>query len=109
MRKLLLTLLLAAALPAAAQDTPKNLEPIPDPGPPPQAGDESLEPQVTIVKGAQETREEYRVNGKLYMVKVTPKSGVPYYLVDETGGGTLLRHDSLDTGIRPPMWVLHSW
>jgi len=108
MRRLLFPLLFAA-ISAWADDAPKNPQPAPDPGPPPQAEDESLEPQVTIIKEPGETREEYRVNGKLYMVKVTPNSGIPYYLVDETGGGTLIRRDNLDTGIRPPMWVIHSW
>jgi hypothetical protein len=109
MRKFLSILLLSVALPVLAEDAPKNLQPIPDPGPPPQAEDQSLEPQVTIIKRDTETVEEYRVNGKLYMMKVTPKSGIPYYLVDETGGGTLIRRDSLDSGVRPPMWVIHSW
>ncbi len=109
MRRLLFILLFAVALPVFAEDTPKDLQPIPDPGPPPQAEDQSLEPQVTIIKRGTDTVEEYRINGKLYMMKVTPKSGIPYYLVDETGGGNLIRRDSLDTGIRPPMWVIHSW
>ena len=37
-----------------------------------------------------ETREEFRANGKLYMVKVTP-AGKTYYLVDHQGNGQLSR------------------
>jgi hypothetical protein len=44
-----------------------------------EAFDANLEPQVTIVKKETETREEYRIKGKLYMVKVTPAVGKPYY------------------------------
>ncbi len=50
-----------------------------------EAFDENLEPQVTIVKSETETREEFRIKGKLYMVKVTPAVGKPYYLVEPPG------------------------
>jgi hypothetical protein len=50
--------------------------------------------------------EEYRVNGRLYMMKVTPPHGVSYYLVDDRGDGTFSRKDALDTGVRVPMWVI---
>ena len=43
------------------------------------------------------------------MVKVTPAHGKPYYLVDTVGKGDFTRHDSYDTGTRPPMWVIHQW
>ena len=116
------------ALPAAAQNpgdrplpaqapAPKGkpaagkLQPLPEP-PPPPAGmelDPSLEPQVTIKKGAKETVEEFRIRGRLYMIKVTPSHGVPYYLIDESGKGDFSRRDGYDTGTRPPMWVIHQW
>ena len=48
----------------------------------------------------------YRVNGKLYAVKVTPPHGVPYFLMDDIGDGTMSRRDSLDSGLRVPQWVL---
>ena len=111
MRNLLAILLLSAALPAAAAERPGNLQPVPDP-PPPPAGfelDTAFEPQVTILKRGTDTVEEYRVGGKLYMLKVTPASGIPYYLIDEKGDGKMTRQDSFDSGIRPPMWVIHSW
>jgi hypothetical protein len=43
------------------------------------------------------------------MIKVIPPHGKPYFLVDESGGGDFVRRDSLDTGLRPPMWVIHQW
>ena len=118
MRRLLLLLLLGAALPAYAQSTtetpprPPNLQPAPDPPPPPPGYelDPALEPQVTIMQRGTDTVEEYRVAGKLYMIKVTPSHGVPYYLLDERGDGQFTRQDSaFDSGIRPPMWVIYSW
>jgi len=89
------------------------------PTPPPMpAGDaeksideeNSLEPQVTIVRRAESIVEEYRVNGQLYMVKVTPNVGPAYYLVDTDGDGSLetTRH-SLDANHNIPQWILFSW
>lgn len=93
----------------AAQPTPANLEPLP---PPPtfDAGPDAAadsEPEVTITKNKEQTVEEYRVGGKLYMIKITPKHGVPYYLVDDRGDGKFSRQESLDSGVRPPRWVIH--
>ena len=67
----------------------------------------SEEPQVTITKESGQTIEEYRVGGRLYMIKITPKHGKPYYLVDDQGDGKFVRQDSLDTGFRVPLWVIH--
>jgi hypothetical protein len=93
--------LAAAAPPVFAQaDRPADLQPIPEPPPPPaplDGGDVTTEPQ------------EYRMNGKLYMVKVTPSHGVPYYLMDENGMGVMTRYDDLDTGLRVPKWVIFSF
>jgi hypothetical protein len=110
MRRLLGIALLGIALPLAAQQPPK-LEPLPAPPPPPPglAPDPSLEPQVTITKRGEDKVEEYRVNGKLYAMKVTPPHGAPYFLVDESGNGVMSRRDSLDSGLRVPQWVIHTF
>lgn len=110
LRRHLLVPLLAVlvALPALAQKAPpKDLQPLPAP-PPPPAGSEAdaLEPQVTIVKRENETVEEYRIGGKLYMMKVTPAHGKSYYLVDHRGDGVFSRQDSFDSGLRVPQWVI---
>jgi len=133
MRTILATLLLAFALPVLAQSpgdralpaqTPvqkpaakpfsrgnQQLQPIPEPPPPPPGMelDPALEPQVTIQRRADQTVEEFRLNGRLYMVKVTPRHGVPYYLIDNVGRGEFVRYDNYDTRTRPPMWVLFQW
>ncbi|MFO7541796.1 MAG: DUF2782 domain-containing protein [Thiobacillus sp.] len=99
---LLLTLLLSGlAVAAPPSDRPPELKPVPD-GPP--GVDDA--PAVTIKPSAQGRVIEYRANGKLFMLKVIPKVGKPYYLVDQKGDGQFARQDSLDSGMRPPMWVV---
>ena len=109
----LLPLLIAIALPVwAQQDRPADLKPLPAiPPPPPEMSswDQALEPQVTIKKTDREEQEEYRVNGQLYMVKVTPSHGVPYYLYDDVGNGDFTRRDAQDSGVRVPKWVIKRW
>lgn len=113
MRSFVVALLLAAALPLAAQEAkPPELQPLPEPPPLPPGYelDPALEPQVTILKRGTDTVEEYRLNGKLYMIKVTPSAtGIPYYLVDNRGDGNFVRYDNFDSGLRPPMWVIFSF
>ncbi|WP_374266175.1 DUF2782 domain-containing protein [Zoogloea sp.] len=104
-------LLLAVTASAWAQQQPPKLEPLPEPPPPPPGMelDAEQEPQVTIVKKGEDTVEEYRVNGQLYMIKVTPPHGVPYYLYDDVGNGDFMRRDAHDGGVRVPKWVIKRW
>lgn len=107
MRRLIVFLLSAVALNVAAQTQLPKLEPIPEPPPPPPGAlNESLEPQVTITRRGEDKVEEFRMNGRLYMLKVTPPHGVPYYLLDNTGDGSWVRQGSIDSGVRVPMWVI---
>ncbi|MDP1734962.1 MAG: DUF2782 domain-containing protein [Sulfuritalea sp.] len=107
MRRLIVVLLSAVALNVAAQTRPPKLEPIPEPPPPPAGAlNEALEPQVTIIKRGEDKVEEFRMSGKLYMMKVTPPHGVPYYLIDNAGNGIWSRQDVRDSGLRVPMWVI---
>ncbi len=107
MRRLLPLIFALAALPAAAQK-PADLQPLPDLPPPPVATPDNVpEPTVTITTRGQDRVEEYRINNKLYMMKVTPAhGGTPYYLIDERGDGAWVRHDLTDPGLRVPMWVI---
>lgn len=100
------TLVLLAASGAFGQQRPADLQPLPEAPPPPPMVDNVPEPQVTIVKRGEDTVEEFRVNGKLYMMKVTPPHGKPYYLVDQKGDGNWSRQDGNDSGLRVPMWVI---
>jgi hypothetical protein len=111
--RLLPALLCAAALPVLAQTRPADLQPLPEPPPPPPGllGDTDLEPQVTIRKRGEDKVEEYRLNGRLYMIRVTPPHGTPYYLVDPKGDGGFVRQDPgvADKALSVPMWVIHSF
>jgi hypothetical protein len=113
MRTILLVLLLAIGCTAYAQSPakPPVLQPIPEPPPPPPGfePDPALEPQVTILKRGIDTVEEYRIGGRLYMIKVIPPGGRPYYLIDHRGDGMFSRQDSFDSGIRVPMWVIRTF
>jgi len=71
---LLILLLLFPAASVWAKDEP------PPPPPPVQEGEEQLEPEVTIRQQGSRTIHEYRINGQLYMVKIVPRKGPPYYL-----------------------------
>lgn len=71
---------------------------------------EAMEPDITIIRKGEQVIEEYRVNGTLYMVKITPDVGAPYYIVDTDGDGNLeTRRSDLDKGTKVPQWLLHSW
>jgi hypothetical protein len=113
LRPLAALLFAAAVLPAAAQNRPPNLEPLPEPPPPPpgMVEDPGLEPQVTIRARGEDKVEEYRMNGKLYMIKVTPRHGTPYYLVDPKGDGGFVREEIVpgEKTLSVPMWVIHTF
>ncbi len=100
------TLALAVSATAFAQSAPLKLEPIPEP--PPAVGNlnDALEPQVTITKRGDDKVEEYRINGKLYMLKVIPTIGPSYFLLDNRGDGVWAKQDPRDSGVRVPMWVI---
>jgi hypothetical protein len=113
MRTLLIAGLLALSLEAIAQTgaraRPPGTVPLNDPPPPPAIveGDPALEPQVTIRTEGDQKIEEYRVRGKVYMMRVTPKHGRSYVLMDHKGDGTFTKQDNtLDPGVRVPQWVL---
>ncbi len=105
MRALFLSALACLCLSAYAQqpEPPTKGE---APPPPPLTDEAPGEPQVTITKETGQTIEEYRVGGHLYMIKITPKHGAPYYLVDDRGDGKFARQESLDSGFRVPRWVI---
>lgn len=66
-------------------------------------------PEVTIKKHDNgDTIEEYRQNGKITMVRITPPNGIPYTLLDTNGDGLLDRRDS-EGPIGPVYYTLYSW
>ena len=113
MRFLLTVMLLSAALAAEAQSQarplPPGSRPLEEPPPISQAteADSALQPQVTVRKEEDKEIAEYRMNGKLYMVRVTPRNGKPYTLTDPKGDGSFIRHDNtFSPNLVVPQWVL---
>ncbi|MCO7575175.1 MULTISPECIES: DUF2782 domain-containing protein [Pseudomonas] len=68
----------------------------------------SADPEVTIRTEGDKTIQEYRQNGFLYAIKVTPKGGKPYFLVRADGSdGNFIRSDQPDMLI--PSWKIFEW
>ena len=109
MKRLLAATLLFLPMALAAQEPadipqppryPTGVEPV----------DEAVpEPEVTIVERERDTIYEYRINGRLYMVKVQPQVGPPYYFIDQDGDGNMETRATDYTLIRVPHWVLATW
>lgn len=105
-------LLWCLALPAyAVDDRPPRLEAIteevPEPPMPVQSG-ETLEPDITIIRKGKNTIQEYRQSGRLYMIKVIPDIGPPYYFIDSDGDGRLDVNDG-ERGSQINMWKILEW
>lgn len=79
--------------------------------PPPLPEEEAeIQPEVVIRKRGSNTVEEYRINGQLYKVKVTPPRGAPYFLMDTDGDGLMdTRRNDLNADMVVPQWVLFRW
>ena len=85
----------------------ENIPPLP----PVLSSGEPLEPDVTIREAEQGTVYEYRIEGKLVMIKVQPKGGAaPYYFVDSDGDGELeYTADDPTGGMDVNQWILFRW
>ena len=113
-RLLIYGLLVAASVPLWAEEqAPPASEEVKTPQDQPTQGQPpSVVPgsDVVIIQHKDETVEEYRIGGRVYMIKVEPGKGVPYYLVDTDGDGKLETHYSdLTENIVIPQWVLFRW
>lgn len=99
----------------AAQDeleVPPEIPPVgtPEAPLPPKIKGEEIEPTVTIREEEERVVEEYSYNGVVYMVKVTPNVGPPYYLIDTDGDGNL--ETAPDKGlspVQPIQWKIKEW
>ncbi|HFC54466.1 MAG TPA: DUF2782 domain-containing protein [Gammaproteobacteria bacterium] len=113
MRRLIICLLLAAA-PAWAAD-PRPLPPRPEmsrtPLPMPEVKQGNVPEKEVVITTTRrsDSVEEYRVNGRLYMIKITPAKGFPYYLIDTDGDGDLdtRRNDLEEFPLN--QWILFRW
>jgi hypothetical protein len=102
--------------PLLAQDDLEKPPPIPPEGSeeipiPPKIQEEQIEPTVTIREEEGRMIEEYRLDGQIYMVKVTPPEGIPYYYIDTDGDGKLeldLDQQALNP-VQPVHWKVLEW
>jgi hypothetical protein len=78
---------------------------------PPKIQEEQIVPTVTIREEDERMIEEYRLDGQVYMVKVTPKGGIPYYYIDTDGDGRLeldMNQRALNP-VQPVYWKVKEW
>ncbi len=69
-----------------------------------------LAPEITIIDNGHRLVEEYRANGRIFMIKINPKKGPAYYLVDADGDGNFdTQKSDLSPNLLIPSWVLFSW
>lgn len=108
---LFMSLLLGAQAPAQKADDEDFAEaPLPPDLPDPLESGRPIEPEVTIIQRDDAMIEEYRLNGRMYMAKITPKIGKPYYLVDKDGDGRMeSRMSEIYDDFVVPQWILFSW
>jgi len=102
-----------AQQPAPSLEKPPTLQPLPEvpPGPSGAPSTNDSAPVITIRQEGANRIEEYRVNGHLYAIRVTPKGGVPYTMVDPDGSGKMVlaasgADDPAGRSVKPPRWVL---
>jgi hypothetical protein len=63
---------------------------------------------IRIIPGKKQVEHQYRVNGKIVMIKIVPKVGKPYYILYPEGrDGPAVRRDLDD--IQAPAWIIHRW
>ncbi len=67
-------------------------------------------PQVRVRDYENRTVEEFSVNSNVYMVRITPTAGAPYYLVDTDGSGDMeWNRGQPGFDMQVPQWALLSW
>lgn len=101
---------LAQALQSEAPPPPPMREPEPLP-PKVQDSEDRIEPQVIIRREEDRSVEEYSSGGVVYMIRVIPDIGPPYFLIDTTGDGDFdsrFQHDQIDP-VFPAHWKVWEW
>ena len=114
MRSLMILAALSLASAGLAQEA-EEFDAVPEPPELPtqlESGQpmDQIEPEVTIIRRGDAVIEEYRVNGRHYMTKITPAVGPAYYLVDRDGDGRMeSRMSEIYDDFVVPQWVIFSW
>lgn len=97
---------------AADAPPPPKLEPIAEVPPPADASAPVIEEGSEVLtreEGGVRIEEYRRKGGQLYLVKVTPKVGAPYFLTNPTESGAMPSGDGRDKTQRTPSWIIKSW
>ncbi|MDQ7090701.1 MAG: DUF2782 domain-containing protein [Methylococcales bacterium] len=111
MYRLFILILFIPAL-CLAEDELEEPMPLPElpEMPMPVEDNEVMEPDITIIRRDNKTIQEFRKNGELYMVKIVPDVGPPYYLIDTDGDGNMdVRGNDLDRNLNVNQWKLLEW
>ena len=67
-------------------------------------------PPIRIIPKKKHSVVEYRLNGKIVMIKITPKKGASYFLVDSNGDGAFnKRAPDFAPELLIPQWTLFRW
>ena len=113
MRTLAAAFLTALVFPAYAQsvarERPPGTMPLEEPPALPAVveADGSLTPEVTTAPGPDgDVVQQYRVNGKVFMERITPRRGKSYVVIHDRGDGTFTRQDNTLDTLRGPQWTL---
>ncbi|WP_110657770.1 DUF2782 domain-containing protein [Salinicola halimionae] len=81
----------------------------------PAMAQSAVQPEITSQKDAQRTIDEYRVNGKLYAIRIAPRhlkssgknsnedGGETYFFYDDSGDGDFKRVEA--SSVPVPDWV----
>jgi hypothetical protein len=92
---------------STARPPPSTAIPLEDASGPSPLSERAPQPEVSTRVEGDQTIQEYRIKGRLYMQRVTPRHGRAYVLVDNKGDGTFSRlEQTLDQQVRVPQWVL---
>jgi hypothetical protein len=114
MRRFFISCLLLIPALCIADDPapPADLAPVPEPPEIPKQiqDEEPMEPDITIIHKDKKTIQEFRKNGKLYMIKVIPDIGPAYYFIDTDGDGKMdVRKNDMDNGLHINQWKILEW
>jgi len=109
MRIIILALTFFSTLAIAAPPPPPTAVPDVPPAPPSVQSGEIMEPGVTIIQSDDKTIYEYRAGANLYMVKIVPKVGLPYYYFDQDGDGDLDFQRDDPRVAKVNQWIMWRW